>query len=454
MTSAQLTIARTSFIVLITVVGGVLAGTTPLARQAQAGSVALVGGTLIDGTGGRPLPHSVVLIRGDRIEKVGTVATLPVPGGYEAISTNGMTVLPGLWDMHVHLIYSGHPNPAHWFQYASQFETVTIPVAAEQMLMAGVTSVRDLAAPAQAILAVKKRVASGELPGPTMYVAGPALTGNRTGTLPPQFVAISSAADARAKTRQLFEAGVDVIKLFNPELMSPEERRAIVSEAHAHGLKVAAHGMNDTDVRLGLECGVDDFQHLGAEAPEFPADIVAAIRSRVQAGPPLYWTPTVGANGLLNYPYLATKPAFVDDPAGYRGLPAALAADVRKGWAEFQPKPVDPNTAVNVKRKIAQLQQLGVILVFGTDEGSLGELPSQATWMDADLWVHELGMDPMIVLRKMTSDAARAMGVERDVGAVAVGQFADVIAVRGDPLRHIDVLREPRIVIKHGRRYK
>jgi len=416
--------------------------------------VALAGGTLIDGYGGRPLAHSVVLIEDEHIKAVGTADTLKIPAEAEIISTEGMSVLPGLWDMHVHLIYSGHPNPAHWFQYASQFEGVTIPAAAEQMLMAGVTSVRDLAAPLQAILAVKRRVANGELPGPTMYVAGPALTGNRTATLPPQFVAISSAADARMKTRQLSEAGVDVIKLFNPELMSPDERRAIVSEAHAHGLKVAAHGMNDTDVRLGLECGVDDFQHLGAEAPEFPPDIIAAIRSRVQAGPPLYWTPTVGANGLLNYPYVATKPAFVDDPAGYRGLPQALADDVRRGWAEFQPRPVDPMTAVNVKRKIAQLQQLGVVLVFGTDEGSLGELPSQATWMDADLWVHELGMDPMAVIRKMTSEAARAMGVERDAGTVSVGQFADLIAVRGDPLRHIDVLREPKIVIKHGRRYK
>jgi imidazolonepropionase-like amidohydrolase len=449
-----MTIARTFVILLITMASGVLAAAGPQAPAGQRTPIALVGGTLIDGTASQPVPHSVVLIRGDRVEKVGTVTTLQVPGGYEVISTDGMTVLPGLWDMHVHLIYSGHPNPAHWFQYASQFEGVTIPAAAEQMLMAGVTSVRDLAAPLQAILAVKRRVANGELPGPTMYVAGPALTGNRTATLPPQFVAISSAADARMKTRQLSEAGVDVIKLFNPELMSPDERRAIVSEAHAHGLKVAAHGMNDTDVRLGLECGVDDFQHLGAEAPEFPPDIIAAIRSRVQAGPPLYWTPTVGANGLLNYPYVATKPAFVDDPAGYRGLPQALADDVRRGWAEFQPRPVDPMTAVNVKRKIAQLQQLGVVLVFGTDEGSLGELPSQATWMDADLWVHELGMDPMAVIRKMTSEAARAMGVERDAGTVSVGQFADLIAVRGDPLRHIDVLREPKIVIKHGRRYK
>ncbi len=444
---------------LIALVIGVCGGTALSSTQerpappAPPKPLALVGGTLIDGGPGEPVRNSVVLIRGDRVEKVGTVASLPVPAGYERISTEGMTVLPGLWDMHVHLMYSGHPNAGYWFRYASQFETVTMPIAAEQMLMAGVTSVRDLAAPAAMILAVKKRIASGEIPGPTLYVAGPALTGNRTATLTPQFLAIQDAADARAKTKQLIDDGVDVVKLFNPELMSVEERRAIVAEAHGRGRKVAAHGTTDRDIRLGLELGVDDFQHLGAGAPEFPADIVTAIRERVKTGPPLYWTPTVGANGLLNLPYLATHPEFVDDPAGFRNLPLPLAEDVRRGWAEYKPATVDPNTLPNVRRRIAQLQELGVILVFGTDEGSVGQIPSQSTWMDADLWVRELGMNPMAVIRAMTSEAAKVQGVD-DTGTVTVGQYADVIAVRGDPLRHIDVLREPKVVIKHGRRYK
>jgi imidazolonepropionase-like amidohydrolase len=432
--------------------------TVGAAQDRQAGAaaqrpLALVGGMLIDGAG-PPIRNSVVLIRGDRIEKVGDVSSLPVPAGYEQVSTEGLTVLPGLWDLHVHLIYNGHPNFGTWFRYAAQFETVTIPVAAEQMLMAGVTSVRDLAAPAQAILAVKKRVAGGELPGPTMYVAGHALSGNRRATLSPQLMAITDENDARAKTRALIDAGVDVVKIFNQDQMSPAECRAIVEEAHRRGLKTAAHGTTDTDIRVGLQCGIDDFQHLGATAPEFPPDIVAAIRERVRTGPPLYWTPTIGANGLLNQPYLATRPEFLDDPAGYRGLPQALADDIRKGWAEYQPRAVDPQTVVNVKRRFAQLRELGVIVNFGTDEGSTGQIPSQSTWMDADLWVKELGIDPMTVIRKMTSEAARFMGVERDTGTVSDGKYADVIAVRGDPLRHIDVLRDPRIVIKHGRRFK
>ena len=127
---------------------------------------------------------------------------------------------------------------------------------------------------------------------------------------------------------------------------------------------------------------------------------------------------------------------------------------MRRGWAEYKPNPVNPHTVPNVKRRIAQLQELGVILSFGTDEGSVGQIPSQSTWMDADLWVRELGMNPMTVLRKMTSEAAKVQGVDRDTGTVTAGKYADVIAVRGDPLRHIDVLREPKVVIKHGRRYK
>jgi imidazolonepropionase-like amidohydrolase len=147
---------------------------SPLIAQSQK-PIALVGGTLIDGTGAVPVRNSVVLIRGDRIERIGTLTSLPVPSAYERVSTEGMTVLPGLWDLHVHLIYGGHPNPGAWFKHAADFERVTIPASARQMLMGGVTSVRDLAAPADAIFGVKKRIASGELAGPTLYAAGPAL---------------------------------------------------------------------------------------------------------------------------------------------------------------------------------------------------------------------------------------------------------------------------------------
>jgi len=418
--------------------------------------IALVGGTLIDGTGASPVRNSVVLIRGDRIERVGTVTSLPVAGEYEQVSTEGMTVLPGLWDLHVHLIYSGHPNPGAWFKHAADFERVTIPASARQMLMGGVTSVRDLAAPADAIFSVKKRIASGEIPGPTLYAAGPALAKLAPNQPTPtsQFLPIADAADARAKTRRLLDAGADVIKMFFTERMSPEERSAIIDEAHARGKKVAAHGQTDAEVRLGLQIGVDDFQHIGIDSPEYAPDIIASLRERVKNGPPVYWTPTVGANNLLNGAYTATKPEIIDDPEAYLGLPASLIAEVKEGWSTYTPRQQQADTEAIVKRKISQLQDAGVILVFGSDEGSAGELARHATWMDADLWVRVLGMDPTTVLRRMTLDAARAMSADRDSGSVEPGKYADLIVVGGDPLRHIDVLRDPKLVIKHGRRYK
>jgi imidazolonepropionase-like amidohydrolase len=424
--------------------------------------LALVGGTLIDGTGSAPLRNSVVLMRGERIEKIGTTASLPVPDGYESVSTEGLTVLPGLWDLHVHLMYAGHPDVRHWFDaYTPQFETVIIPASAEQMLMAGVTTVRDLAAPLQPIVAVKKRIASGDIPGPTMYVAGPALTKGANPTAV-QTWNVSGAADAKAKTAQLIDAGVDWIKILNAEQMAPEEIKAVVDEAHARGRRVAAHAFSEEEIRRGLIAGVDDFQHLRTQTPEYPADIAALIRDRVRSGPPLYWTITAGGNGQLNAAYLASNPEFLDDPANFIGLPQSIIDDVRKAIAartQAAPRPragAQSQDEINaiVKRKIAQIRDLGVQIVFGTDVGSWGEVTGQATWMEADLWVRELGMDPMTVIRAMTLNAARMMGADRESGSIAEGKLADVIAVRGDPLRHIDVLRDPRIVIRHGRRVK
>jgi imidazolonepropionase-like amidohydrolase len=331
---------------------------------------------------------------------------LTVPDGYERVSTEGMTVLPGLWDMHVHLIYSGHPNPGAWFRHADQFESVTIPASARQMLMAGVTSVRDLAAPPQPILAVKTRIASGDLAGPTLYVAGPALTkgGNPNAV---QTWNVAGAADAKAKTSRLVDAGVDWIKVINAEALTPEELKAIVDEAHARGRKVAAHAFSEAEIRQGLIAGVDDFQHVRTQTAEYPPDVVALIRDRVRNGPPLYWTVTVGGNGQLNAAYLASNPEFLDDPANFIGLPQLIVDDVRRAIAARTQAGARRGGAAQsqdeinsiVKRKVGQIRELGAQIVFGTDVGSWGEVTGHATWMEADLWVRELGMEPMTVVR-------------------------------------------------------
>src|SRR5436190_4393761 len=135
---------------------------------------ALVGGTLIDGFGGKPLQNSVIIIEGERIKAVGQVGQLEIPKGAEIISTEGMSVLPGLWDMHVHLYINGHSNYTHWDKkYLKVARDVIMPASAHQLLNAGITSARDLGGPLEASIAVRDRINKGEIPGPTMYMSGP-----------------------------------------------------------------------------------------------------------------------------------------------------------------------------------------------------------------------------------------------------------------------------------------
>ena len=143
---------------------------------AMADRTALVGGRLIDGLLGAPIADSVILVDGDTIEAVGTVDTLPVPAGYERISTEGMSVLPGLWDMHVHLMITGHSDYGYWDKaYRDRLAGEIMPASAHQLLLAGVTTARDLGAPLDASISVKRRIESGEIPGPRLFVSGPFL---------------------------------------------------------------------------------------------------------------------------------------------------------------------------------------------------------------------------------------------------------------------------------------
>ena len=272
---------------------------------------ALVGGTLIDGFGGIPIRNSVIIIEGDRIRAVGQMGQLEIPDGAEVISTEGMSVLPGLWDMHVHLMINGHTDYGHWDEnYLGDIqEKVIMPASAHQLLMAGVTSARDLGGPLEESIAVRDAVNSGELPGPTLYVSGPFIQhrpypgteGFRWG--------VNGVNDARTKVKKLADAGVDCIKLIDQDQMTMDEVYAVVDEAHKRGLKVVAHSHRPEEIRRGLMAGVDNFEHTGlSSAPEYPADIMEMIKERtaqMNKGP-LFWTPTVEV--LYNYEYVRDNP--------------------------------------------------------------------------------------------------------------------------------------------------
>ncbi|MDP9229145.1 MAG: amidohydrolase family protein, partial [Bacteroidota bacterium] len=241
---------------------------------------ALVGGTLIDGFGGEPLKNSVVLIEGSKIIKVAQVGTITIPAGTEIISTEGMTVLPGLWDMHVHLMINGHADYTHWDKkYPPLFRSVIMPASAKQLLHAGITSARDLGAPLEDIIAVRNTINEGKLEGPTLYVSGPFLQHEPYPGTEQFRWGIKGVADARAKVQRLAKAGVDCIKMIDQDQMIMDEVIAIVDEAHKNKLKVVAHAHRPEEIRRGLKAGVDCFEHTGlATAPEYPEDVMQLIR--------------------------------------------------------------------------------------------------------------------------------------------------------------------------------
>lgn len=434
-------------------------GTIRGQANAPSRAVALVGGTLIDGFGSTPVRNSVVLLDGERIKAVGQLGTLPVPAGAQVISTEGMSVLPGLWDMHVHTMLEGHSDYDHWFAaYANRYENEIMPASARQLLMAGVTSARDLGGPLEASLHVRDAINRGAIQGATLYVSGPFIQHAPYPGTDLFRWGVAGPADGAAKVKRLAAAGVDTIKLIDQDQMTMDEVMAVVAEAHAHGLSVVAHAHRPEEIRRGLKAGVDDFEHTGlATAPEYPPDIIEGIRERTaqMSLGPFFWTPTI--EGLWNYEYLRDNPEMLDDPSWHLGLAEDTIADIKASlqhpdqMSYFQLTPARKPT---LKHKFEQLRQAGVTMLVGTDSGIPMQFHSQTTWNELDVWVRELGVSPMEAIRAATYWPSVMMKKDKDVGTVTPGKYADIIAVRGDVLRYIDLLQHVDLVIKHGQRVK
>ena len=430
-----------------------------LAPLAQAQRVAMVGGTLVDGTLSDPIRDSVILIEGQRIVAVGTVKTLPVPADATVISTEGMTVLPGLWDMHVHLMINGHADYDHWDKtYPAQFRDVIMPASAKQLLLAGVTGARDLGGPLEDSIAVRDAINSGRIPGPTLFVSGPFIQKKPYPGTEQFRWGVDSPADARAKIKRIAQAGVDVVKLIDQDGMSDAELAAIVDEAHKHGLPVVAHAHRPEEIRRGLKAGVDCFEHTGlAASPEYPPDVIAALRERTgnMASGPLFWTPTI--EGLYNFPYTVKNHEFIDGTDWHVGLTPAIVDDIRQSLEHperisyFQQTPQRWPT---LQRKFQQLRESGVLLLIGTDSGIPMKFHSGSTWNELDVWVNKLGVPTIDAIRAATYWPAVAMKADKDYGTVTEGKYADIIAVKGDVLKQVALLQRVDIVVKHGRRIK
>jgi len=423
--------------------------------------IALVGGRLIDGYGGPPLANSVILIEGDTIVEVGTVETLPVPDGYQQVSTEGMDVLPGLWESHAHLMIVGHADYVHWQRsYPDRYGSEIMPAAAVQLLLAGVTAARDLGAPLEVSIDIRERIERGEIPGPRLFVTGPFLQHAVEGWQSGYRWEVRGAADARAKVNRLADAGVDMIKLIDQDKMTLDEARVVVEAAHARDLKVVAHAHRPAEIRRGLEIGVDNFEHTGlTTAPGYPDDVMRLLRERTAtgrvAGGPLFWTPTV--EGLYSYTALVENPEMLDDPCWQRGLAPDTIADIRESIrnpGKLAYMQLHPLRAPTLKRKIAQLREAGVVMLVGTDSGVPMNFHCDSTWREMDGLVEIFGMEPMDVIRAATYWPAVMMDAADELGTLEAGKKADVITVRGDVLKHINLLGNVDLVMKGGVIYR
>jgi imidazolonepropionase-like amidohydrolase len=381
------------------------------------------------------------------------VGEVAVPKGARVLSTEGRTVLPGLMDMHVHLMIIGHADYDYWFRaYRDRWRDVIMPIAAKQLLMAGVTTVRDVGAPLEDILHVRDRIARGEIPGPRVFASGPFLQ-KKAPPLEAEFRwEVHGAEDARAKTQKLIDAGVDLIKVIDQDQMTVEELDAIVQTAHAAGKHVTAHAHRAEEIRRAARAGVDAIEHTGlATQPGYPEDVLALAKERNAS---LYWCPTI--EGLYLYPYTVDEfPERLDAPRLKADLPADIYEDVRRSLDH--PERMAYYTVIRrrvptLAAKFNQMRSTGVTLITGTDSGIPMNFHFDSTWRELDTFVR-LGVEPMDAIRAATFWPARLLKRD-DLGVVAPGKLADIIVVDGDPLRSMEALRHVVHVVKDGVVYK
>jgi imidazolonepropionase-like amidohydrolase len=366
-----------------------------------------------------------------------------------------MSVLPGMADMHVHLMILGHGDYEHWdTAYRPRFRAEIMPAAAKQLLVSGVTFARELGGPLEDLLNVKRRIEAGEIPGPRLFISGPFIQHKPYSEYEKEFRwGVTGAADARAKVQKVVDAGVDVVKLIDQDQMTEDEVKAVVETAHKAGRPVVAHAHREDEIRIGLKYGVDSFEHTGlATEPGYPEDILQGMRKRNQT---LGWCPTI--EGLFLSEYTADSfPERLNDPRWQEGIAPDLVRDIRESLRDIGGLPyfqLVRRRIPTLPNKFRQLRESGVTLLVGTDSGIPGNFHTDSTWRELATWV-DLGMTPMQAIAGATRWPAVWLKKEKDMGTLAPGRYADIIAVRGDVLKHIDLLQRVDLVIKNGVRVR
>ena len=415
---------------------------TPTERPEGGGDDAAVtvirAGTLLDGRSDPPRRNQAIVVRGQRIEAVGDAASTRAPAGATIIDLSGSTVLPGLVDSHTHVFLQGEDPKeggydAQLLMAPLALRAVRAAVSARRALEQGFTTIRDVETEGAGYgdVGIKEAIEKGYIPGPRMLVVTRAIS--TTGGYPLEGYApevdvpkgaqlVDGPVEARKAAREQLDHGADWIKVYmthrswvdakgnlvSQPTLTVEELKAIVDEAHGWQRKVACHAYGGEGLHRALDGGCDSIEH-GLDLDD------AAVAQMVRQG--TWYCPTLG----VYYHEWAPE----GTPAGRRDRKRAEVHG-----PSFQ-----------------KALKAGVKIVFGTDVGGFSWSEPIAGEFSRMI---ELGMSPAAALRSATSAPAEMLGLAGQVGVVAPGAYADVVAVRGDPLKDMKELERIGFVMKDG----
>lgn len=388
-------------------------------KSAARRKVALVGATLIDGSGGAAIPDATVIIADGVIVSAGPSATTPVSFDTKTFDVRGKTIVPGLWDMHAHL---------------HQLEWIPAYIAA------GVTSVRDMGNELPFVLALRSAVDSGTVLGPHIHLAGLV-----DGDGPNAFGAFSATTpqEGRAIVRKYHALGFEQMKLY--DLLPAAVVAAICDEAHSLGMSVTGHLPRSLSITAAVDSGMDQFAHLpvrGDPQSEATKAVIAYLKAHGTV-----MDPTESWNEIGGHSRDESVQAF--QPV-LQHLPPTFVQFRVANWGSATIDPATAHTRLQGSLNIIRaLHAAGVPIVAGTDEG----VPGFSVYREMELYVMA-GFTPMDALRAATSVPATALHLEKEIGTIAPGMRADLLVLDKNPLDDISNIRTSRYVMKDGRMFE